>query len=272
MEVLLRTLRKFSENTSISGINNAAKSRSKLRSLLWLAVFTVLAYFTVVDVRDIVVDYFEYPVITHTDISYKSKVDFPAVTVCNLNRVNCGNAFKLKNDIQDQIKQNKTLNQTQKAKMKEIRKKLGSLLSPDVTNCVEPICRSLLSQLLEKEFDEQILNLIQNNCLLEGEQSEQYCKIIQRALQKEVEEPKKKNLEDLMDNMNCTNKCKDTKPNTCNTESKEIGNKKFKVNNGIKSQNKEKVDKLKGKKTKSLEFDGDAKFVKRMFQVPRETR
>ena len=32
---------------------------------------------------------------TSTDVSFKAKVDFPAVTICNLNRINCHNAFEV---------------------------------------------------------------------------------------------------------------------------------------------------------------------------------
>ena len=41
------------------------------------------------------VDFLEYPIVTSTNVSYKAKVDFPAVTICNLNRINCHNAFQV---------------------------------------------------------------------------------------------------------------------------------------------------------------------------------
>ena len=43
----------------------------------------------------ILVDFWEWPIVTSTDVSFKAKVDFPAVTICNLNRINCHNAFEV---------------------------------------------------------------------------------------------------------------------------------------------------------------------------------
>ena len=46
-------------------------------------------------VVQILVEFWEWPIVTSTDVSYKAKVDFPAVTICNLNRMNCHNAFQV---------------------------------------------------------------------------------------------------------------------------------------------------------------------------------
>ena len=40
-------------------------------------------------------DYLSYPIITGTDVTYSQSVDFPSVTICNLNRINCHNAFQV---------------------------------------------------------------------------------------------------------------------------------------------------------------------------------
>ena len=84
-QALKQTVAKFGQETSISGINNAGKDKSKLRSGIWLAIFSVLGYYTVDGIWEIVLDYYAYPVITNTDLTYKAEVDFPAGTICNLN-------------------------------------------------------------------------------------------------------------------------------------------------------------------------------------------
>ena len=111
---------RFGEETSISGINNAAKSKTKGRSLVWAAIFLFLGYWTGAGIYEvginqlcccldivclqicccldtvclqIVVEFLRYPIITSTDVSHRPSVDFPAVTICNLNRINCHNAF-----------------------------------------------------------------------------------------------------------------------------------------------------------------------------------
>ena len=104
MEVVIRTLRVFCEETSIAGVNNAAKGKSRARSIVWVVIFGVLAYFTVVGIEEIVLEYYSYPVITNTDLTHRSEVDFPAVTICNLNRVNCHNAFQTMYDIKQALK------------------------------------------------------------------------------------------------------------------------------------------------------------------------
>ena len=103
---------RFGEETSISGINNAAKSKTKGRSLVWAAIFLFLGYWTGAGIYEvginqlcccldtvclqIVVEFLRYPIITSTDVSHRPSVDFPAVTICNLNRINCHNAFQVR--------------------------------------------------------------------------------------------------------------------------------------------------------------------------------
>ena len=72
---------------------------------------------TINGISDIVLDYLKYPVITNTDITYRSQVDFPAVTICNLNRVNCHNAFQAMFDIKTTIDNNSSLGNTELAMM-----------------------------------------------------------------------------------------------------------------------------------------------------------
>ena len=88
---LWSTLLGSAKNSSIAGLNNAAKAESKVRSLCWLVVFSVLLFFTCRGIWRTVVDYGSHPFITSTDLTFEPLVVFPAVTVCNLNRVHCLN-------------------------------------------------------------------------------------------------------------------------------------------------------------------------------------
>ena len=137
-----KTFQDFGAETSISGINNAAKGKSKLRSLIWFLIFSVLAYFTVDGIYEIVIEYFEYPVITSTDIKSEPEVDFPAVTICNLNRVNCHNAFMAMYTIKKQL----VTGNYQTGEKDELERSLSlyeQLLSSDVTNCLYPVCLNI---------------------------------------------------------------------------------------------------------------------------------
>ncbi len=50
--------------------------------------------FTVRGIVQVVVDFYARPVITNINVTHKAEVPFPAVTVCNLNRVHCLNLME----------------------------------------------------------------------------------------------------------------------------------------------------------------------------------
>lgn len=77
----------YGRESSIAGFNNAFKAKSRIRSVLWITIFAVLGIMTIVQFVNVIVDYYQYPVITMIDLSHKPSVPFPAVTVCNLNRL-----------------------------------------------------------------------------------------------------------------------------------------------------------------------------------------
>ena len=152
IKVLKETLKDFGGETSIAGINNCGKGKSLVRSSIWLVIFTVLGYYTVVGFLDIVFEYLEYPVITTTDISHQNQVDFPAVTICNLNRVNCHNAFKVMYDIGQALNftsfeysgmEKYEVNETNIAELNKTYHQLKDLVSAKVTNCHEETCNLL---------------------------------------------------------------------------------------------------------------------------------
>ena len=86
LKVIWATLTDFGHNTEIPGFKNAYKAKSLLRFLYWLAIFVVGLAFTFVSLRGFIADYLSYPVVTATDLTNRASVQFPAVTVCNLNR------------------------------------------------------------------------------------------------------------------------------------------------------------------------------------------
>ena len=83
------TLKNFALNTNIEGINNAGRSREKVRLFAWVFIFIILVSLTCNDIRQLVNEYFDYPVDVSTVLEHKDAIDFPSVTVCNKNRVSC---------------------------------------------------------------------------------------------------------------------------------------------------------------------------------------
>lgn len=84
--VVWRTLNDFGSTTSISGVNRAAKAKSIFRLLYWIIIFCGLVYVTISNLVSVITDFYEYPTVTTTNLTYRPNVIFPAVTVCNLNR------------------------------------------------------------------------------------------------------------------------------------------------------------------------------------------
>ena len=92
-----------------------------------------------------------------------SKVDFPGVTVCNLNRVNCHNAFMTNYNLTQMLSWS-SLSDEEKVvfcTMKPLRQfhfqaainrtlSLSTiLLSDEVTNCLYPVCQQIDQELGE---------------------------------------------------------------------------------------------------------------------------
>ena len=86
-----RIFKKFAFETNIEGVNNAGRSNNLYRAAIWLGIFTVLVGLTVKDIKDLVIDYIGEPVDVATTLKHENAIDFPAVTICNKNRVSCTN-------------------------------------------------------------------------------------------------------------------------------------------------------------------------------------
>jgi len=84
--VVWQTLKDFGRETSISGLNNAARAKSTVRFWLWMALFCLGTYLTADGIWYVLQDFKRKPYTTITSLSHMSSVKFPAVTVCNHNR------------------------------------------------------------------------------------------------------------------------------------------------------------------------------------------
>ena len=111
------------------GLGNAAKAKSRQRCFIWLIIFSVFGYYTVDGIVKTFQDYYDYPVVTSTEIAYKAEVDFPAVTVCNLNRVNCHNAFIAMYNIQQDMSSATMTDSEKVEKAKEMSLRKCSVLA-----------------------------------------------------------------------------------------------------------------------------------------------
>ena len=89
--VIGETWDEFWKNTNISGANNAGRSANPVRRFIWVAIFIAGIVGTVWGLLLLIQTYLKYPVITSMTLTHETKVSFPAITICNQNRVNCNN-------------------------------------------------------------------------------------------------------------------------------------------------------------------------------------
>uniref|UniRef100_A0A6I9M077 Bile acid-sensitive ion channel n=1 Tax=Peromyscus maniculatus bairdii TaxID=230844 RepID=A0A6I9M077_PERMB len=78
--------REFAISTSFHGIYNIAQNQSRVRKVLWLSVVLGSVSLLVWQVYSRLVNYFTWPTTTSIEVQYVEKIEFPAVTFCNLNR------------------------------------------------------------------------------------------------------------------------------------------------------------------------------------------
>ena len=64
----------FGNNTSVLGISNATKAKSRPRAAMWWMVFLGLGALTFHGIFTTVREYFTYPVTTTTDIAHRPEV------------------------------------------------------------------------------------------------------------------------------------------------------------------------------------------------------
>ncbi|XP_024942633.1 amiloride-sensitive sodium channel subunit gamma-like isoform X2 [Cephus cinctus] len=90
-----RTWHKYLGLTTIPGLQSVHNAQGKFATIAWSILFVIGLACTIRDVYISWMDYLAYPVITTINIKQATSLPFPAVTVCNLNPVHCGNLRRL---------------------------------------------------------------------------------------------------------------------------------------------------------------------------------
>ena len=84
----------FVKFTSIGGFTQARDSDNKLSRLAWTLLFLTGLILTIWGIVVLVISYCEYKSITNIDLGHNSSgMMFPAVAVCNQNRIHCGHLY-----------------------------------------------------------------------------------------------------------------------------------------------------------------------------------
>ncbi|XP_010626271.1 acid-sensing ion channel 5 isoform X1 [Fukomys damarensis] len=76
----------FAISTSFHGVHNIVRKQSNVRKVIWLAVMLGSVSILAWQIYSRLVNYFTWPTTTSIEVQYVEKIEFPAVTFCNLNR------------------------------------------------------------------------------------------------------------------------------------------------------------------------------------------
>ena len=79
----------YQDFTSIGGISQSRSTNLNWMRVFWLILFVAGAVFTILNIHDVVVQYFARNVVTGTQIIAQDKMNFPAITICPESGVHC---------------------------------------------------------------------------------------------------------------------------------------------------------------------------------------
>lgn len=82
---LLNKIVSKSKRTSIHAIPGFTRSSSKIVNIIWILAFLLSTSYCCISIINIISSYFSYDVLITMEVVDRVPVDFPAVTVCNLN-------------------------------------------------------------------------------------------------------------------------------------------------------------------------------------------
>ena len=84
----------FVKFTSIGGFTQTRDSDNYTSKVIWALLFLTGLILTIVAVVSVITDYFKYGSITNVQLKHSSHgMAFPAVTVCNTNRIHCEHLY-----------------------------------------------------------------------------------------------------------------------------------------------------------------------------------
>ena len=85
----------FIHFSTLGGFCQIRDSNNRISKFFWTLLFLAGAGITVVGVMQCWDDYFMYKTLSTSKVVTHTKREFPAVTICNANRINCRNLYQL---------------------------------------------------------------------------------------------------------------------------------------------------------------------------------
>ncbi|XP_057307249.1 acid-sensing ion channel 1C-like [Hydractinia symbiolongicarpus] len=75
----------FIENSTLHGFHYCFDKKHKIRRIIWILLVSASVGFLLEKLYQSTVKFFEFPFSTTTSITYTSEIEFPAISLCNLN-------------------------------------------------------------------------------------------------------------------------------------------------------------------------------------------
>ena len=75
--------------------SKARDTDNHLSRVIWLLLFVLCGAMTTYGVYAAIEDFQSWPSVTSIILQHNDKVEFPAVTICNLNRVHCSHLYNM---------------------------------------------------------------------------------------------------------------------------------------------------------------------------------
>ncbi|CAB4033311.1 amiloride-sensitive sodium channel subunit gamma-2-like, partial [Paramuricea clavata] len=128
-------LKDFASDTSFGGISKITLSDGKIRRFLWLLISVTCYALTIMYCMSLVNNYLDKPIKTTVDISYEKNINFPSVTVCNLNQFRKSKLQEVKS-IQDILQRfsNENRNTSDGSILEVSLKRLRKMLMKDLAH------------------------------------------------------------------------------------------------------------------------------------------
>lgn len=82
---LLATWKRFAESTSMHGLGRAVLSKMAWKRVIWSLLVIGGVIVSSLNFSKIIVNYLSYPVTTNIELKSWRTMEFPSVTICNLN-------------------------------------------------------------------------------------------------------------------------------------------------------------------------------------------
>ena len=84
----------FGNETSIAGLNNAFHRKSIGKKIYWTSIFLAFLVATIYGLINNLTTFYEKEITTSTDLHAQTAIIFPAISICNHNRVHCTLLFE----------------------------------------------------------------------------------------------------------------------------------------------------------------------------------